>query len=155
MPSFLRLHNHLEKHSLDTSTDVASLLSMSSNDGSSAAVSILIRQLLQLVPTQDLRWPDASDLGDIASQQYIWRQCFDAQGKDAVIVLPARYRLRVLKILIRKIESAIVDPEEDVRSLSVSFIIRFHHRLFTAPSIHLRRPSLMAAVLHRKFRTTS
>jgi hypothetical protein len=33
---------------------------------------------------------------------------------------PERYRLRILKLLMSKIEASIVDPEEDVRKCSLS-----------------------------------
>ncbi|KAM0716582.1 hypothetical protein Q7P37_008027 [Cladosporium fusiforme] len=69
------------------------------------------RQYFQLFEPDFLTWPPKSLLRDAGVQQWLYKQCFDT---DANPHLPAdRYRLRVLKPLLRKVEQAIEDPEED------------------------------------------
>jgi len=59
--------------------------------------------------------PAKSLLRDAGVQQWLYKHCFDT---DTNPHLPSdRYRLRVLKPLLRKVEQAIEDPEEDVGHL--------------------------------------
>jgi hypothetical protein len=70
------------------------------------------RQYLQLFEPDFLAWPPKSLLRDAGVQQWLYKQCFDT---DTNPYLPSdRYRLRVLKPLLRKVEQAIEDPEQDV-----------------------------------------
>lgn len=73
------------------------------------------RQYLQLFEPDFLAWPPKSLLRDAGVQQWLYKHCFDT---DTNPHLPSdRYRLRVLKPLVRKVEQAIEDPEEDVGHL--------------------------------------
>lgn len=70
------------------------------------------RQYLQLFEPDFLAWPPKSLLRDAGVQQWLYKHCFDTDNNPH---LPSdRYRLRVLKPLVRKVEQAIEDPEEDV-----------------------------------------
>ena len=70
------------------------------------------RQYLQLFEPDFLAWPPKSLLRDAGVQQWLYKHCFDTDSNPH---LPSdRYRLRVLKPLVRKVEQAIEDPEEDV-----------------------------------------
>lgn len=78
---------------------------------------ILQRQYFQLVEPSQLHWPSGDILKDATVQAWLFANLFDA-GK--VLSPPLeRYQLRVLKLLISKLEQSITDPEEDVR-LSLS-----------------------------------
>ena len=82
---------------------------------------ILQRQYLQLVDPSQLRWPDAQVLKSSGVQSWIFLHMFDESSVKSPP--PERYRLRVLKLLISKLERTIVDPEEDVRfPVSSSFL---------------------------------
>lgn len=82
---------------------------------------ILQRQYLQLVDPSQLRWPDAQVLKSSGVQSWIFLHIFDESSVKSPP--PERYRLRVLKLLISKLERSIVDPEEDVRfPVSSSFL---------------------------------
>lgn len=72
------------------------------------------RQYLQLVDAQFLAWPPKELLRQPDAQQWLFRRLFDPER--VLRQPPERYQLRVLKPLLAKIEDAIVDPEEDVRS---------------------------------------
>jgi hypothetical protein len=85
------------------------------------------RQYLQLFEPDFLAWPPKSLLRDAGVQQWLYKHCFDTDNNPH---LPSdRYRLRVLKPLVRKVEQAIEDPEEDVGYLmslkSLSFFSFF------------------------------
>lgn len=69
------------------------------------------RQYLQLLDIQHLTWPSPDHLRNSHVQEWIFKNCFE---EGANVLPPERYRLRVLKPLLAKIEKAIVDPEEDV-----------------------------------------
>lgn len=89
------------------------------------------RQYFQLFEPDFLTWPPKSLLRDAGVQQWLYKQCFDT---DANQYLPSdRYRLRVLKPLLRKVEQAIEDPEEDVGSNPYSFF------QFLSPSCNIFR----------------
>jgi hypothetical protein len=86
-----------------------------------AQLRILQRQYLQLVDPSQLRWPDAQVLKSSEVQSWIFLHMFDESSVKSPP--PERYRLRVLKLLISKLERSIVDPEEDVRfPVSSSFL---------------------------------
>lgn len=89
------------------------------------------RQYFQLFEPDFLAWPPKTLLRDASVQQWLYQQCFNA---DANPHLPSdRYRLRVLKPLLKKVEQAIEDPEEDV-GLHAPFFLFCHfpiiHQLF-------------------------
>lgn len=70
------------------------------------------RQYFQLVDPSQLKWLEGSILKKADVQSWIFSYLFDA---DKISTLPPdRYRLRVLKALISKLEKAIDDPEDDV-----------------------------------------
>ena len=75
---------------------------------------ILQRQYFQLVEPQQLRWPDDATLKLPEVQSWLFRHLFDTANITSPP--PDRYQLRVLKLLISKLERSITDPEEDVRS---------------------------------------
>ncbi|KAG9200324.1 hypothetical protein G6514_007149 [Epicoccum nigrum] len=76
-----------------------------------AQLRILQRQYLQLVDPSQLRWPDAQVLKSYEVQSWMFLHMFDESNVKSPP--PGRYRLRVLKLLISKLERSIVDPEED------------------------------------------
>jgi hypothetical protein len=78
-------------------------------------------QYFQLLDLPQLRWPNESVLKKSEVQQWIFRNLFDADNLSTLP--PDRYRLRVLKLLISKLERAIDDPEEDVRFPSPLFFV--------------------------------
>lgn len=80
------------------------------------------RQYLQLVEPSQLRWPDAQILKRPEVQTWIFLHMFDENSVKSPP--PERYQLRVLKLLIGKLERSIVDPEEDVWfPISSSFLL--------------------------------
>jgi methylphosphotriester-DNA--protein-cysteine methyltransferase len=83
------------------------------------------RQYFQLFEPDFLAWPPKSLLRDAGVQQWMYKQCFDT---DANPYLPSdRYRLRVLKPLLRKVEQSIENPEEDVGYKSRHLFCTFSH----------------------------
>lgn len=74
----------------------------------------LRRQYLQLVEPLQLRWPAPEVLKAPDVQAWIFKNFFSDHVSSPP---PERYQLRVLKLLISKLEGAISDPEEDVRFL--------------------------------------
>jgi hypothetical protein len=70
------------------------------------------RQYFQLVELQNLRWPDVRTLKLPKVQSWLFTDFFDTT--TIATLPPDRYQLRVLKLLISKLESSITDPEEDV-----------------------------------------
>ena len=75
-----------------------------------AMLAIFRRQYFQLVDPAQLRWPEGNILKTPEVQSWIFSHLFDAEKMP-----PERYRLRVLKTMVSKLERAIDDPEEDVR----------------------------------------
>ncbi|KAF2008568.1 hypothetical protein BU24DRAFT_429164 [Aaosphaeria arxii CBS 175.79] len=75
---------------------------------------LLRRQYFQLVEPIQLRWPDFQVLKRPEVQDWIYRNMFDSSIESAP---PDRYKMRVLKPLISKLERTIENPEEDVWSL--------------------------------------
>lgn len=73
-------------------------------------------QYFQTLPLQELRMPPDSTLRKIRSQEWMYRYMFDTEH---VTHLPQeRYRARVLKQLVTRIEATFEDAEEDVRKIS-------------------------------------
>jgi hypothetical protein len=73
---------------------------------------VLQRQYFQLVEPHQLRWPEGAALKQPDVQAWMFREMFDADHVKSPP--PDRYQLRVFKLLVSKLEAAIVDPEEDV-----------------------------------------
>lgn len=74
---------------------------------------VLQRQYLQLVEPSQLRWPSDRVLMASDVQSWMFTNLFDLDRVKSPP--PERYQLRVLKLLISKLERSIDDPEEDVR----------------------------------------
>ncbi|KAF2678220.1 hypothetical protein K458DRAFT_464154 [Lentithecium fluviatile CBS 122367] len=74
---------------------------------------ILRRQFFQLVEPAQLQWLDGSILKQPETQSWIYDHLFNAD--EIAHLPPQRYQLRVLKLLIPKLEDSIEDLEEDVR----------------------------------------
>jgi hypothetical protein len=80
---------------------------------------MLQRQYFQLVEPHQLEWPEITTLKSSHVQTWMFSKMFDPEQIKSPP--PDRYQLRVLKLLISKLEKAIENPEEDVR-LPVSSI---------------------------------
>ncbi|KAH7408555.1 putative methyltransferase-domain-containing protein [Phaeosphaeria sp. MPI-PUGE-AT-0046c] len=72
---------------------------------------VLQRQYFQLVEPHSLNWLGEDTLKQPAIQAWMFHGMFDAESVKSPP--PDRYQLRVLKMLISKLERAIKDPEED------------------------------------------
>lgn len=84
------------------------------DDRIASQLRILQRQYFQLVEPHQLIWPENRVLRAAEVQSWLFAQMFDA---DAIKSPPPdRYQLRVLKLLVSKLEQSIDNPEEDVRS---------------------------------------
>lgn len=83
------------------------------------AVELLRRQYLQLLDLDELAIPSADILRRPEVQEQMYNTMFKTE--DVKFPVPPRYQLRVLKKLLKDIENAIEDPEEDVRLPCVSF----------------------------------
>ena len=94
-------------------TCIAATPTMGISPDTAVQLRILQRQYLQLVDPSQLRWPDAQVLKDPEVQSWIFSHMFDESSVKSPP--PERYQLRILKLLISKLERSIVDPEEDVR----------------------------------------
>jgi len=77
-----------------------------------AKLTILRRQYFQLVEPKKLRWPNDKVLKTSEVQSWIFNSLFNVDGISHPP--PERYQLRVLKLLISKLEWSINDPEKDV-----------------------------------------
>lgn len=80
-----------------------------------AQLQLFHRQYQQLLDLPHLTWPADEHLRNAGAQEWIYERCF--QDTSNAVLPPERYRLRVLKPLLSKIEKAIVDPDEDVSVL--------------------------------------
>ncbi|KAF9737569.1 hypothetical protein PMIN01_05348 [Paraphaeosphaeria minitans] len=80
------------------------------------------RQYFQLVDPTQLRWLEGRILKDPEVQSWMFSHLFDAEANSTLP--PDRYRLRVLKVLVSKLEKAIDDPEEDVRISIISSLCK-------------------------------
>ena len=87
-----------------------------------APVELLKRQYLQLTDPEELTLPrkEVLRLPDIQAQ--IYHDMFDES--KIVYAPPERYRFRVLKRLVKALEDAIEDPEEDVGLSFSTFTLR-------------------------------
>jgi hypothetical protein len=77
-----------------------------------AKLTTLRRQYFQLVEPTKLRWPNDKVLKTSEVQSWMFNSLFDMDGIS--YPPPERYQLRVLKLLISKLERSINDPEKDV-----------------------------------------
>ena len=75
-------------------------------------VELFKRQFLQLVDPGELTLPRKELLRLPDTQAQIYSDLFDASR--IIYVPPERYQFRVLKLLVKALEDAIEDPEEDV-----------------------------------------
>jgi protein-lysine N-methyltransferase EEF2KMT len=80
---------------------------------------IFKRQVLQLVDPSKLQWPCKGALRDPSIQLRIYKRLFQSNHPP-----PERYRLRVLKKLLKLIEESIIDPDEDVGHRLVSHNVK-------------------------------
>ncbi len=78
------------------------------------ALELLRRQYFQLLPLERLSLPSDDILKDATFQASLVHKLFRAD--DPSPLDPERYKLRVLKGIVSRLESAMSDPEEDVRS---------------------------------------
>lgn len=95
-----------------------------------AQLRILQRQYFQLVEPHQLRWPDGDTLKRPDVQSWLFANLFNTELVKTPP--PDRYQLRILKILIAKLEKSITDPEEDVCHL----FLRIHSGLALGISSH-------------------
>ncbi|KAK4983841.1 hypothetical protein LTR66_005205 [Elasticomyces elasticus] len=79
--------------------------------GVNADLDVFRQQYFQLLDPETLQWPGAEMLRVPHVQQLIYDEMFNERNLQ--FPPPLRYRMRVLKRLIAKIESSVVDPEED------------------------------------------
>ncbi len=75
-------------------------------------VELLKRQYLQLIDPEKLTLPRKDLLKLPDTQAHIYNDMFDESR--ITYMPPERYRFRVLKRLVKALEDAIEDPEEDV-----------------------------------------
>lgn len=102
------LHVHIRSSTAATSSQQNMLLEREARQ----QLDHFRRQYLQLLDLHLLFWPVDALLRIADVQQWIYEQMF---SPDTIQFLPSpRYRVRVLKELVRRIELAIVDPDEDV-----------------------------------------
>lgn len=75
-------------------------------------IGLLVAQYLQAVEPHNLLIPPGDVLLKPETQQRIYREMFC----ESIVwpIPPEKYRARILKLLLLRIESSIVDPEEDV-----------------------------------------
>lgn len=99
-----------------------------------APVELLKRQYLQLTDPKELALPckDLLRLPDIQAQ--IYNGMFEES--NITYAPPERYRFHVLKRLVKALEDAIEDPEEDVGSLLLLIVPPvFTCAVFVSPSL--------------------
>lgn len=77
-----------------------------------APVELLKRQYLQLIDPEELTLPLREFLILPETQAQIYNDLFDESR--IVYAPPERYRFRVLKRVVKALEDAVEDPEEDV-----------------------------------------
>lgn len=70
------------------------------------------RQYLQLMSTELLTMPPSASLRNSGFQAQLFEEMYRSDSLPYAI--PHRYKLRVLKELMKRIEDAMIDPEEDV-----------------------------------------
>lgn len=77
-----------------------------------APVELLKRQYLQLIDPEELTLPLRESLILPETQAQIYNDLFDESG--IAYAPPERYKFRVLKRVVKALEDAVEDPEEDV-----------------------------------------
>lgn len=88
-------------------------------------IATLIAQYNQQVPAPQLPLPSGSTLLHPSTQSTIYECMFNEDNPQAWPLPPVGYRMRVLKMILGRLEEAIVNPEEDVRpSLCFWFDLR-------------------------------
>jgi hypothetical protein len=97
------------------------MLNIPSKD--STSLDLFKRQFLQLVPIRDLQWPQPAVLKEITAQRWLYTHLFDSN--NVKYSPPERYQLQVLEQLLKTIEEAISDPDEDVGKPSVEILPPF------------------------------
>lgn len=75
------------------------------------------RQYLQIVAFKGLSWPAREDVRSIYAQTWLYNNLLDKSTQR--FLPPERYQIRVLKQLMKTIEDAMIDPDEDVGSPSL------------------------------------
>jgi hypothetical protein len=90
---------------------------MSSIQSLDPDLEVFRRQYLQLLPASRLRYPPSSVLKGIHAQKQLFSDLFDDNAAQPMA--PPAYRLQVLKALLRRIEAAFVDADQDVRASHV------------------------------------
>jgi len=107
-------------------------------------LTILRRQFFQLVEPTQLQWLDGTRLKQPETQSWIYENLFNA---DKIAHLPPqRYQLRVLKLLISKLEKSIEDPEEDVCIPSPRHVFALLSPMTNRPASSPLRPSYICCV---------
>jgi hypothetical protein len=99
------------------------------------SIRTLAVQYFQLVDPPHLAIPPGNVLVQPAVQQALYEHMFD---ETLTPLPPATYRTRVLKQILARIEEAITDPEEDVCSITSTFLNDTVHNL---PSLTYLRKS--------------
>ena len=77
-----------------------------------APVELLKRQYLQLIDPEELALPSEKLLRLSHIQAQIYNDLFDES--NLIYTPPERYKFRVLKRLVKALEDAVENPEEDV-----------------------------------------
>lgn len=123
----------------------------------SDVIRILVAQYFQLVDPPHLALPSGNALIQPAVQEALYERMFD----EALTPLPpATYRLRVLKLILARIEESFTDPEEDVCHPYnlIPIPLRCHVHLSMKPFIHSSNPlsatslsNLYPLPYHRKY----
>lgn len=96
---------------LDTGSLLATM-DLNLSPGTRSKLTTLRRQYFQLVDPAQLIWPDEESLKAVDAQSWMFNNLFDVDNIS--YPPPEQYQLRVLKLLISKLERAFVDPEKDV-----------------------------------------
>jgi hypothetical protein len=97
-----------EKSRSHTGTDPAAPLAISFNQLDELYV--FKRQLLQAVPSSQIRWPSEEIWKNVESQKWISHNVFDT--KSVKFAPSSRYRLHMLKQLVARIETVLAGEEE-------------------------------------------
>lgn len=81
------------------------------------ALNVFKSQYFQLVPVQDLKFPEQDVIRNIQAQKWLHDELFNTNGLTKY--LPStRYQVQVLKRLLILIEESVQDPDHDVRKAS-------------------------------------
>lgn len=99
-------------------------------------IEILHRQYLQQVAPERLSFPADNVLLEPMIQDQIYRYMFTTDwktGPTGIHLPPTNYQKRFLKLLARRIEGAIRDPDEDVSRIRLPFSRNIGRSLFPVP----------------------